>query len=149
MADVKVLNANNNSYNIKDETARTDIANIKAGRNFSTNEIDTGMTWIDGKKIYRKCFEYLPEVLPTQYASVGTFPSNITIIGIHGVFQNAADNNYFPLCYVNGSRNAEGIVPVTQVYSPVFITSLNVMRFINCAGFNAKNIRGYLEYVKN
>lgn len=39
---------------IEDKTARQEIQSLKV---YATAEQDTGKTWIDGKKIYRKVFE--------------------------------------------------------------------------------------------
>lgn len=60
MADVKIVDIKGNQWNFKDEDARNRIKTIeeKIGKNFtySTEEIDTGKKWINGKKIYRKTF---------------------------------------------------------------------------------------------
>lgn len=99
MADVKTLNANNNSYNIKDETARTDIAKIKAGRNFSTNEIDTGMTWIDGKPIYRKVYKGTV----SQTAQVLISASNVdSLVNYDGWYRVAGNTHYKPWYAASG-----------------------------------------------
>lgn len=144
MADVKTLNANNNSYNIKDETARTDIANIKTGRNFSTNEIDTGMTWVDGKKIYRKCYSYNGTVAVGEGVSFPGFTDVAEIINMVGTFVNANDNHVFPCCYVNANNDGT----VTQVMSLLFAPEWHSVQFINCIGFPCKNFRIYIEYTK-
>lgn len=75
MADVKIVDIKGNQWNFKDETARTKIETIeqKVDKNFtySTEEVNTGEKWIDGKPIYRKVininpknlynWEYIPE----------------------------------------------------------------------------------------
>lgn len=75
MADVKIIDIKGSKWNFKDEAARTRIETIegKVDKNFtySTEEIDTGEKWIDGKPIYRKVininpknlynWEYIPE----------------------------------------------------------------------------------------
>lgn len=42
-----------NGYDVEDTIAREKINNMG---NFSTNEVNTGQTWIDNKPIYRKVF---------------------------------------------------------------------------------------------
>lgn len=58
MADVKIIDIDSEQWNIKDQEARNQIAILeeKVTKNFtySTDEVDTGKKWIDGKKIYRK-----------------------------------------------------------------------------------------------
>lgn len=58
MADVKIIDIKGSKWDIKDEVARTRVETIeeKVDKNFaySTEEVDTGEKWIDGKPIYRK-----------------------------------------------------------------------------------------------
>ena len=58
MADVKIIDIDNEQWNIKDQEARNRIAALEKNFNFlttySTNETLTGEKWIDGKPIYRK-----------------------------------------------------------------------------------------------
>lgn len=75
MADVKIIDIKGSKWNLKDETARAKIETIegKIDKNFtySTEEVDTGEKWIDGKPIYRKVinisavnlynWQYIPE----------------------------------------------------------------------------------------
>lgn len=60
MANVKIVDIKGNRWDIKDENARTRIETIeeKINKNFtySTEEVDTGEKWIDGKPIYRLVF---------------------------------------------------------------------------------------------
>lgn len=64
MADVKIVNIKGEQWNFKDEAARAKIETIeqKVDKNFaySTEEIDTGEKWIDGKPIYRKVININP-----------------------------------------------------------------------------------------
>lgn len=52
--EISEVNPDGNVYQLKDATARTEIAQIKAQDAYSTAEIDTGRKWIDGKTIYRR-----------------------------------------------------------------------------------------------
>lgn len=54
--EISEINPDGNVYQLKDATARTEIAQIKAQKVYSTEEVDTGKKWIDGKSIYRKVF---------------------------------------------------------------------------------------------
>lgn len=64
MANVKILDIKGNRWDFKDEAARTRIETIeqKVDKNFtySTEEVDTGEKWIDGKPIYRKVINVNP-----------------------------------------------------------------------------------------
>lgn len=56
MADVSILDINGSQWNFKDTEAR----NVLSRNNtYSTTEIKTGKTWINGKPIYRKIFNPL------------------------------------------------------------------------------------------
>lgn len=51
--EISEVNPDGNVYQLKDATARTEIAQIKAQNTYSTEKTDTGKKWIDGKTIYR------------------------------------------------------------------------------------------------
>lgn len=53
MADVSILDIAGSQWDFKDATARSVLSRTNK---FSTTEIKTGMTWINGKPIYRKVF---------------------------------------------------------------------------------------------
>lgn len=57
---------------------------------FSTNEINTGMTWINGKTIYRKVidFGYLPN---NTYREVASGLSNVSICHMYGFATNSSN----------------------------------------------------------
>lgn len=67
MADVKIIDIKGSKWNFKDEAARTRIETVerKVDKNFtySTEEVDTGEKWIDGKPIYRKVLNISPKNL--------------------------------------------------------------------------------------
>ena len=75
MADVKIVNIKGQQWNFKDEAARIKIETIeqKVDKNFtySTEEIDTGEKWINGKKIYRRVFI-------GEFGSIGSGFINLT-----------------------------------------------------------------------
>lgn len=54
MAEISKINPNGTPYDLKDATARADIGTLKEQKVFSTEEVDTGEKWIDGKTIYQK-----------------------------------------------------------------------------------------------
>lgn len=62
MADVKIIDIDNEQWNIKDQVARDKIATLEESFNsltvYSTNEVKTGKKWINGKDIYRKVVDF-------------------------------------------------------------------------------------------
>lgn len=54
--EISEVNPDGNVYQLKDASARAAIAQIKTQNAYSTEETDTGKTWINGKKVYRQCF---------------------------------------------------------------------------------------------
>lgn len=51
--EISEVNPDGNVYQLKDSTARAEIAQIKAQEVYSATETDTGQRWVDGKTIYR------------------------------------------------------------------------------------------------
>lgn len=104
MADVKIVNIKGNQWNFKDEAARARIETIeqKIGKNFtySTEEVDTGEKWINGKPIYRKVinispknlynWEYIPE---TNNLSIEKIIKT-TAMGTDGTYKDCVANLY-------------------------------------------------------
>lgn len=69
--------------------------------NYSTSELDTGGTWIDGKKIYKKTFSM--GALPSSGGSTTKSLSGTTfdtIIDIKGIAYNSTAGNYRLLPFV-------------------------------------------------
>lgn len=88
------------------------VENIEAineapGLNYSTSEIDTGMTWIDGKKIYKKTFDCGAE--PANYQSTDTYfdiPNFGNVVKIEGIMTDGYDDFYpIPFNFPNSSSN--------------------------------------------
>lgn len=71
-----------NGYDVEDSTAREQINNMG---NFSTDEVDTGQTWIDGKTIYRKVFEKT-DVTDVTHSYAHNIENLDKFIKIEGIF---------------------------------------------------------------
>lgn len=113
-----------------------DITNLENGNVYSTNEVKTNKTWIDGKPIYRKVLviNNLPNNTSTSYAhSI----SNIDLIYIEKAFWSLSDGACGPIPqYVASSE-------VTSVY-------VNKTNVVITANVNYSTRKGYvvLEYTK-
>lgn len=57
---------------------------------YSTTEIDTGKKWIDGKPIYRKCFEFVNT--STSSVKIGTIANIDRLVCIGGTAINNGNN---------------------------------------------------------
>ena len=104
MADVKTLDIKGSKWYFKDEDARTRIETIegKVDKNFtySTEEVDTGEKWIDGKPIYRKVlninavnllnWNYIPETDNLLIEKI----INVTAMGTDGYFTDCVVSLY-------------------------------------------------------
>ena len=107
--------------------------------NYSTSEHDTGFTWVDGRKIYKKTI------------NIGTLPNNETISVPHGISNLAriikiegnalrpGDGGMFPLPYVSGTEGLS--IYVSAGYTELFIGT----------GSDRTNMNGYITvyYVKS
>jgi len=91
-------------------------ADAMSNQNYSTTEIDTGTTWIDGKKIYKKTIDCGAPPATGQTKNidinVANFEKAIKIEGI--MFDNS--NEAFPLPFIDSSfSNTNGNYEV-EVY---------------------------------
>lgn len=87
------------NLNTTDKSSIVNAVNeLKGGEEYSTNEINTGKTWIDGKPIYRKVVE-LPNITSTNIdIGVACNISNLwQVINIEGII------------YINNSQGDLGI----------------------------------------
>ena len=124
-------------------------AKIAAKGVYSTNEVDTGKTWIDGKKIYRKTIVAdltVPsdgEVLTT----IGSIPSTFeTIIGATGFCKQGTANWVpFPRTSISG-ENQQSLFYFVRTAAQDRGSITLVVKSTDCAG-SAKFILT-LEYTK-
>lgn len=72
---------------------------------YSFDEVDTLLVWVDGKKIYRKCFTV--NALPNNTTlAVGTLASLDTLVSIHGEAKSTTQSGYSrPLPFVGNGSN--------------------------------------------
>lgn len=120
MAVVKIVDIKGEQWDFKDEAARIKIETIeqKVDKNFtySTEEIDTGEKWINGKKIYRRVFtgdfgsiggdfinltSKISDVNETNIDTIlsiwarGTFNQNMNQFSSAFKCESRNDNNYY------------------------------------------------------
>lgn len=72
---------------------------------YSFDEVDTGVKWLDGKNIFRKCFTI--NALPNNTTlTAGTLASLDTLVSIHGEAKSTNQNGYSrPLPFVGNGSN--------------------------------------------
>lgn len=70
-------------------------ANLKNANTYSTNEIDTGKIWIDGKHIYRKVFTKTSGI-STGSGNVGSISSFETLVALRGMLKAGATTSPMP-----------------------------------------------------
>ena len=90
---------------------------VDNSNSYSTEEVKTGGTWIDGKPIYRKI---LIATLQTdeQVLTIEISPQLKSIVGIRGILTTSQNVDFpIPYCFVDGSS-------VNQVY--VYCQGLNL-----------------------
>lgn len=138
MADVKQLIANGNSYNIKDTTARDFISNM----NYSFNEVNTGVKWLDGKDIYRKVINF--GSLPNAGYKPKDVPHGITniqhFVKVYGIIY--VGTTALPLPYVSGNEENLDMITVQANPTSVYIITGSDMSFVS-------DTYVILEYTKN
>lgn len=131
METVNQIEYNGALYNIQDAEAQKSLV-------YSQNEIDTGMLWIDGKKIYRKVI-LLPAIAKgTEYRIDLSSLTASNYIQLYG-FIKVRENYFIPLL------NSDEQTPTLNTF--IGITD-NVLRFFN--GKEREILSGHvvLEYTK-
>lgn len=131
METVNQIEYNGALYNIQDAEAQKSLV-------YSQNEIDTGMLWIDGKKIYRKVI-LLPAIAKgTEYRIDLSSLTASNYIHLYG-FMKVRENYFIPLL------NSDEQTPTLNTF--IGITD-NVLRFLN--GVDKVTAGGHvvLEYTK-
>lgn len=121
---VENIEAINNATIQTDSIADGAITKVKLGadamsnQNYSTSEIDTGTTWIDGKKIYKKTIDCGAE--PEAGRATATnlnIPNFEKAVKIEGIMLDSY-NEAYPIPYCNasasGSTNADYELQVVQ-----------------------------------
>lgn len=107
--EISQINPDGNVYDIKDATARTQIADITAKEGYSETEMDTGIKWIDGSTIYKKTLSI--GALPNSSAK--NVPHGITdlkyIISVSGATYNPTAKYFFPLPFTESGDSAISI----------------------------------------
>lgn len=85
METVNQIEYNGTLYNVQDAEAQKSLV-------YSQNETDTGMLWIDGKKIYRKVVHY-GEIIQNKAATIETLNEVDNMISIDGfkIYNNVGD----------------------------------------------------------
>ena len=121
-----------------------DVKNyVDNSNSYSTEEVKTGGTWIDGKPIYRKV---LTATLQTdeQILTIEISPQLKSIVSIKGILTTSQNVDFpIPYCFVDGSS-------VNQVY--VYCQGLNLIIIPRSTSGNyfkaGCTIRAFLEYTK-
>jgi microcystin-dependent protein len=74
---------------------------------YSTNEVNTGKTWIDGKPIYRKVIDLgtLPNI-SEKTVSAGISTNLDKVVKLYGIAHNPSNKHGFPLPYVYSNNDA-------------------------------------------
>lgn len=100
---------------------------------YSTDEVDTGFTWIDGKEIYRKVISY-GSLSANQEVSIDI--SNIdfdTIVYVNGFQKGSANFNHIPILFYNSNWSYAYVERKKLVFK---------------TGWTATNVYIILEYTK-
>ena len=129
MQDVKIIDIDNEQWNMKDQEARNKITALKEDFNslttYSTNETLTGEKWIDGKPIYRKVVD------------VGTLPNTTSKIVLHNI-QNI--NSVVNLKLIAKDKQNNIVCNFGGKEMSIYVDNLNIIIK------NDNNFTGYTGY---
>lgn len=108
------------------------------GVDYSTNEVDTGIHWIDGKNIYRKVFVFENVAAATATQQAHGITGLDTVVRLYGV---AANNSTIrPLPYVDDSANYQ-----RNIYADT--TNVGINGYTNSAAISQAFV--VMEYTKS
>lgn len=136
MADVKIVDIDNEQWNMKDQEARNRIANLETSisndNTYSTEEVKTSKIWINRKPIYRKIiFGKITETIQNINHQIINIDSYVKLEPYM-----VTDNQLFP------SFNTG------NYYFTVFATSKTGLILQTIQGYINNNYRIILEYTK-
>lgn len=75
---------------------------VSGGVSYSTTEQDTGLTWIDGKKIYQKTFDVRHALDTGVYTLIPT-SENVTMVFFNGIHHHNTNKERRPIGYYSSS----------------------------------------------
>ena len=116
--------------------------NGKGFIDYSTNEVDTGLKWIDGSTIYRKVFSDTVSISANTMSAINTGTSAKTIINAYGYFDSwHSGSNY--------NRVAFGQYNGTNIYSSALIRNASYIELQFISSINVSSSYSVVvEYIK-
>lgn len=117
-------------------TNTSDIENLQNGNVYSTNEVDTGKIWVDGKPIYRKV---VTGTLPTENYSTFITIDNLDTPISESILITMADNSKLRLPFVQ---------LVNNIYCDYYITGNTYNVHFTVNSYKSRPFIAILEYTK-
>ena len=119
---------------IEDSAADQVVQNINNSRSYSTEEVNTGEKWIDGKPIYRKCYQGTLAGSGGGYSIQHNITNLDTVVKVESILLSGT--NFVPSGFYNGNY-----------YFSVFIEPLNLsFRYSNT--YEGRDYQAFIEYTK-
>ena len=145
MNEIKsVVNANDDNVgdlaglNTTDKSSMVNAVNeLKSGEEYSTNEINTGKTWIDGKPIYRRIYQKT-STAATENIDIDNW--NVDFVCLFVPLLYDATNRQFDTNYYVNSNDY--LRALTRVYNSKF--TITVQR----GNSNSRTLTIIMEYTK-
>ena len=138
------------SYNIKYTAFKLYTDNEYNGllnnQRYSTDEIDTGKTWIDGKKIYRRVIETTSPTAANTDVAIYTFNGVDSFINISGYIINTSYTTFNQFMPLNWARS--GGIDTYVTISNDNIKTLSIKQYCANSGYINKPETIIIEYTK-
>jgi hypothetical protein len=110
----------------KAETSEIEGAGGGGGTGWSTDEVDTGLTWIDDRPVYKKTIDCGDLTGGSNKATAHGISNFEGLVGIEGGMEDTRtgnDKTYYPIPFASPSANIGVQVQVTPVNVNVFAGS--------------------------
>lgn len=127
-------------------TAQQDITNLENGNVYSTNEVNTGKVWIDGKIIYRKVINTTsPSTASTSAAPILT----LTGINIETIVKLEGNINYANITWRDiNAYQTSSLFSFVDVYYEANSNSWKIRQCVTGESYLSKQEYIILEYTK-
>jgi len=116
---------------------------------YSTDEVDTGKTWIDGKPIFRRVFQGTTPANPNDNAStIGTISNLDTVVKLDGFLRSTSDS-HIPISYSGrGASKGTYITSNVNVAGAILVSVESLDGYTPPVSFSGRPVTVIVEYTK-
>lgn len=96
---------NHKKFEVADNYKSYFYGGIEGVTNYSTDEVDTGGKWIDGKPVYRKIVQYSGSIVSSGQTTLASMSYVDTLIRFEGIAKNSNSGSCIPLNFYQSTSS--------------------------------------------